>query len=170
MKIVRGKTFNGQRIVLDGKSFVECHFKDSNLIIEGNGLFGIALAEFLPYSATRSWHVQLGIFWIATAWLAAGLAIAPLIGGKEPRFQRLLVNVLFGALVLVVGGSLVGQVLAINGKKPEWRSLEDVINVPPKTTVRIAWYPDDRPGSWMYHCHILEHHASGMMAHFDVVR
>jgi FtsP/CotA-like multicopper oxidase with cupredoxin domain len=62
------------------------------------------------------------------------------------------------------------QVLAINGKKPEWRSLEDVINVPPRATVRIAWYPDDRPGSWMYHCHILEHHASGMMAHFDVVR
>jgi FtsP/CotA-like multicopper oxidase with cupredoxin domain len=62
------------------------------------------------------------------------------------------------------------QVLEINGKKPEWRSLEDVINVPPQATVRIAWYPDDRPGSWMYHCHILEHHASGMMAHFDVVR
>jgi FtsP/CotA-like multicopper oxidase with cupredoxin domain len=62
------------------------------------------------------------------------------------------------------------QVLAINGKKPEWRSLEDVINVPPKATVRIAWYPDDRPGSWMYHCHILEHHAAGMMAHFEVIR
>ena len=62
------------------------------------------------------------------------------------------------------------QVLAINGKKPEWRSLEDVINVPPKATVRIAWYPDDRPGGWMYHCHILEHHAAGMMAHFNVVR
>ncbi len=62
------------------------------------------------------------------------------------------------------------QVLEINGKKPAWRSLEDVINVPPQATVRIAWYPDDRPGSWMYHCHILEHHASGMMGHFDVVR
>jgi FtsP/CotA-like multicopper oxidase with cupredoxin domain len=62
------------------------------------------------------------------------------------------------------------QVLAINGKTPAWRSLEDVINVPPQATVRIAWYPDDRPGRWMYHCHILEHHASGMMAHFDVVR
>ena len=62
------------------------------------------------------------------------------------------------------------QVLQVNGKKPEWRSLEDVINVPPQATVRIAWYPDDRPGSWMYHCHILEHHASGMMADFDVVR
>lgn len=62
------------------------------------------------------------------------------------------------------------QVLEINGKKPEWRSLEDVVNVPPQATVRIAWFPDDRPGSWMYHCHILEHHASGMMGHFDVVR
>ena len=62
------------------------------------------------------------------------------------------------------------QVLAINGKTPEFRSMEDVVNVPPKATVRIAWYPDDRPGSWMYHCHILEHHAAGMMAHFDVVR
>jgi FtsP/CotA-like multicopper oxidase with cupredoxin domain len=48
------------------------------------------------------------------------------------------------------------EVLEIDGKKPSWRSLEDVINVPPKTTVRIAWYPDDRPGMWMYHCHILE--------------
>ena len=62
------------------------------------------------------------------------------------------------------------QVLAVDGKEPAWRSLEDVINVPPKATVRIAWYPDDRPGMWMYHCHILEHHASGMMAHFEVKR
>jgi FtsP/CotA-like multicopper oxidase with cupredoxin domain len=62
------------------------------------------------------------------------------------------------------------QVLEIDGKEPAWRSLEDVINVPPRATVRIAWYPDDRPGMWMYHCHILEHHAAGMMAHFEVVR
>src|SRR5918993_2118333 len=62
------------------------------------------------------------------------------------------------------------QVLEINGNKPAWRSMEDVINVPPGATVRIAWYPDDRPGSWMYHCHILEHHLAGMMAHFEVKR
>jgi len=62
------------------------------------------------------------------------------------------------------------QVLEIDGKKPVWRSVEDVINVPPKSTVRIAWVPDDRPGMWMYHCHIVEHHAAGMMAHFEVVR
>ena len=46
----------------------------------------------------------------------------------------------------------------------------DVVNVPPKATVRIAWCPDNRPGMWMYHCHILEHHAAGMVAHFEVKR
>jgi FtsP/CotA-like multicopper oxidase with cupredoxin domain len=62
------------------------------------------------------------------------------------------------------------QVLEVNGAPPEFLSWEDTINVPAKGRVRIAWMPDDRPGSWMYHCHIVEHHAAGMMAHFDVIR
>jgi FtsP/CotA-like multicopper oxidase with cupredoxin domain len=62
------------------------------------------------------------------------------------------------------------QVLEVNGNPPATISWEDTINVPKKGRVRIAWLPDDRPGSWMYHCHILEHAAAGMMAHFDVVR
>ena len=62
------------------------------------------------------------------------------------------------------------QVVDVNGEPPPFRSWEDTVNVPPKGRVRIAFVPDDRPGEWMYHCHILEHHASGMMAHFEVVR
>jgi FtsP/CotA-like multicopper oxidase with cupredoxin domain len=62
------------------------------------------------------------------------------------------------------------QVLEVNGRPPAFRSWEDTVDVPPRGRVRIAWVPDDRPGSWMYHCHILEHHAAGMMAHFEVVR
>ena len=62
------------------------------------------------------------------------------------------------------------QVLEVNGRAPEFRSWEDTVNVPARGRVRIAWIPDDRPGEWMYHCHILEHHAGGMMAHFAVVR
>ena len=62
------------------------------------------------------------------------------------------------------------QVLEVNGQSPAFRSWEDTVNIPPKSRVRIAWLPDDRPGEWMYHCHILEHHASGMMAHVEVVR
>jgi FtsP/CotA-like multicopper oxidase with cupredoxin domain len=62
------------------------------------------------------------------------------------------------------------QVLEVNGEPPAYRSWEDTVNVPPKGRVRIAWMPDDRPGAWMAHCHILEHHAAGMMMHFEVVR
>jgi nitric oxide reductase subunit B len=84
--------------------------------VEGHGFYGIPLAEILPYSITRTWHVQLGIFWIATAWLATGLYVAPAVSGVEPRFQRAGVNVLFGALIVVVGGSLVGQWLGVMQK------------------------------------------------------
>jgi FtsP/CotA-like multicopper oxidase with cupredoxin domain len=62
------------------------------------------------------------------------------------------------------------QVLEVNGKSPDYLSWEDTVNVPAFGRVRIAWMPDDRPGGWMYHCHILEHHAAGMMAHFEVIR
>ena len=68
--------------------------------VEGNGFYGIPLAEFLPYSVSRTWHIQLAIFWIATSWLATGLFIAPAVSGKEPKFQKLGVDVLFGALLV----------------------------------------------------------------------
>ena len=62
------------------------------------------------------------------------------------------------------------QVVEVNGAPPAFLSWEDTVNIPPRSRVRIAWMPDDRPGEWMYHCHILEHHESGMMGHFAVVR
>jgi FtsP/CotA-like multicopper oxidase with cupredoxin domain len=62
------------------------------------------------------------------------------------------------------------QVVDVDGEPPPVVSWEDTVNVPKKSRLRIAWLPDDRPGQWMYHCHILEHHAMGMMAHFEVVR
>ncbi len=84
--------------------------------VEGGGLYGIPLAEILPYVVTRTWHTQLGIFWIATAWLAAGLYIAPYICGYEPKYQKLGVDALFGALLIVVLGSMAGQWLSVMHK------------------------------------------------------
>jgi nitric oxide reductase subunit B len=82
--------------------------------VEGDGFYGFPLSEWVPYSVARTWHVQLGLFWIATAWLAAGLFIGPLVSETEPKGQRLGVNVLFGALLLVVVGSLTGEWLSIH--------------------------------------------------------
>ena len=61
------------------------------------------------------------------------------------------------------------QVLELNGKAPEYRAWKDTMNLPPRSKAKIAWIPDNRPGKWMYHCHILEHHKAGMMAHFEVI-
>jgi nitric oxide reductase subunit B len=73
--------------------------------VEGQAFFGIPLAQVLPYVVSRTVHTQVGIFWIATAWLATGLYIAPLLSGREPKLQKLGVDVLFWALIAIVVGS-----------------------------------------------------------------
>jgi len=84
--------------------------------VEGQAFFGIPLSQWLPYSISRTWHIQIAIFWIATSWLATGLYYAPAISGVEPKFQKLGVNVLFLALLVIVVGSLIGQWMGIMQK------------------------------------------------------
>ncbi|MCC6178303.1 MAG: cbb3-type cytochrome c oxidase subunit I [Chloroflexi bacterium] len=81
------------------------------------GFFGIDLALLLPYNLARTWHLQLAIFWVATSFLAAGIFLAPMIAGREPRGQHILAYVLLAALAIVVAGSLIGTFLGIHG----WR-------------------------------------------------
>ena len=51
--------------------------------------FGIDLAQVLPYNLSRTLHVQLAIFFVSTSFLAAGIFLAPMIAGREPRGQAL---------------------------------------------------------------------------------
>jgi nitric oxide reductase subunit B len=83
--------------------------------VEPGAFYGVDLSHLLPYTLARTWHLQLAIFWIATAWVAGGLLLAPLVGGAEPRGQRAGVVVLLVALAVVVFGSLFGEYLGING-------------------------------------------------------
>ncbi|GAB1269061.1 multicopper oxidase CueO [Aurantivibrio infirmus] len=48
---------------------------------------------------------------------------------------------------------------------PEWK---DTIDIPVKSEVRLAVHFDERPGTWMYHCHILDHAEVGMMGQLVV--
>jgi nitric oxide reductase subunit B len=84
--------------------------------VEGNDFYGFPLADILPYSLTRSWHTQLAVLWIATAWLATGLYIGPAISGHEPKFQRAGVNFLFVCLLIIVIGAFAGQWFAVMQK------------------------------------------------------
>ena len=73
--------------------------------VEGHSFFGYPLAQILPFTVSRTIHTQFAVLWIATAWLATGLYIAPAISGHEPKYQKLGVDVLFYALLFIVAGS-----------------------------------------------------------------
>ena len=56
--------------------------------VETGAFYGLDIARWLPYTLARTWHLQLAIFWIATAWVGGGLFLASWVGGEEPRYQR----------------------------------------------------------------------------------
>jgi len=77
--------------------------------------FGLDLARLLPFNLARTWHVQLSLLWTAASFLAAGVFLAPIISGREPRRQHWLTWGLLGALVVVVFGSMVSEAISIFG-------------------------------------------------------
>ena len=79
------------------------------------GFFGLDLATLFPYNLMRTWHVQLALFWVATSFVAAGVFLAPMIAGREPRHQGKLAFALLGALAVVVFGTLIGSYLGVHG-------------------------------------------------------
>ncbi len=81
--------------------------------VEGQDAYGFALSQWLPYSLARTWHTQLAVLWIATAWLATGLYIGPALSGHEPKYQRFGVDFLFVSLILIVVGGFAGQWFAV---------------------------------------------------------
>eukprot|EP00439_Symbiodinium_sp_Y106_P055001 s209_g7.t1 len=86
-----------------------------HLTIEGNMGYPNWLTQHITYTVARTWHTQSAIFAIATSFLAAGLFLAPAIGGRkeDPPLQKPLCNFLFLCLLVIVGGSMAGQVAAI---------------------------------------------------------
>jgi nitric oxide reductase subunit B len=83
-----------------GMGVITAHYS-----VEGQSFFGFPLAEYLPFIVSRTIHTQFAVLWIATAWLATGLYIAPAISGHEPKYQKLGVDLLFYALLFIVVGS-----------------------------------------------------------------
>jgi nitric oxide reductase subunit B len=81
---------------------------------EPGDFYGVDLAQYLPSNILRTWHLQLALFWIATAYIAGGLLLASSVSQKEPRGHSVGVHMLFWALVVLVVGSLLGELLGIH--------------------------------------------------------
>jgi FtsP/CotA-like multicopper oxidase with cupredoxin domain len=54
------------------------------------------------------------------------------------------------------------RVIARDGRPTRYREWQDTVLMAPRERVEIAFVADN-PGDWMFHCHILEHQAAGMM-------
>jgi nitric oxide reductase subunit B len=81
---------------------------------EPGNFYGVDLAQYLPSNILRTWHLQLALFWIATAYIAGGLLLASSVGKKEPLGHSVGIHMLFWALVVLVVGSLLGELLGIH--------------------------------------------------------
>jgi nitric oxide reductase subunit B len=71
--------------------------------------YGIDLAAFLPSNLLRTWHLQLAILWIATAYVGGALFVASMLARRDPPGHERGINLLFVALAIVVVGSLLGE-------------------------------------------------------------
>lgn len=78
------------------------------------------VADWIPYSWAKTWHLQLAVFWIMTTWVDSAIYIAPIVGGIEPKHQAALVQILFAAVLVVAVGSLLGEVAGIKGMLGSW--------------------------------------------------
>src|SRR5690606_3561357 len=79
--------------------------------VHPSSFYGVdSIPSIFTYNWAKSWHLQSAIFWIAVAWVGSALYLGPIAGGREPRKQGLLVDLLFAAVVLVVAGTFVGTV------------------------------------------------------------
>jgi FtsP/CotA-like multicopper oxidase with cupredoxin domain len=60
------------------------------------------------------------------------------------------------------------RVISRNGAPTRHREWQDTVLIAPRERAEIAFVADN-PGDWMFHCHVLEHQASGMMGIIRVV-
>lgn len=120
-QLLPGQTTSSQRATL--KFFVVVVLLFLVQVLVGGGLahyraqpgsfYGFDLAAYLPSNLLRTWHLQSAIFWIVTAYVGGGLFLADALGSCEPRGQVRGINLLWAALLLVVGGSMLGELIGI---------------------------------------------------------
>jgi nitric oxide reductase subunit B len=120
--LLPGQATAGQRAALKFFIIVPLLFLAQTLIgaavghnrAEPGSFFGIDLYQVFPSNILRTWHLQLALFWITTAYVGGGLLLASSLNKEEQRGHVPGINLLFAALVIVVLGSLLGEFLGIN--------------------------------------------------------
>ncbi len=82
--------------------------------------YGFQLERLFPSNLMRTWHLQLAIFWIATAYVAAALFLGRSLRTDEPRWLAGSIHALFAAFALVIFGSLLGEWAGLSQLLGRW--------------------------------------------------
>jgi nitric oxide reductase subunit B len=81
--------------------------------------FGYNISEALPFTITRSWHVQLSLLWISACWIGASFFMMDLVSPQQPRRQTVLINTIFWLIIILVAGAFAGIFLGPHNLLPK---------------------------------------------------
>jgi nitric oxide reductase subunit B len=120
-QLLPGATTESQRATIKYFVAVAALFLAQSLIGGGvahyrsdpESFYGLDLSPLFSSNILRTWHLQLAIFWIATAYIGGGLFLASSLGGVQSRMQTVGIHFLFMALIVVTAGSLLGELAGV---------------------------------------------------------
>ncbi|HVO65714.1 MAG TPA: nitric-oxide reductase large subunit [Syntrophales bacterium] len=81
--------------------------------VDPASFYGIDFPKYFSSNIFRTWHLQTAIFWIATSYVGGGIFLSTAFRQIEPKGQTRGINLLFTALLVVVFGSLFGEMFGV---------------------------------------------------------
>jgi nitric oxide reductase subunit B len=78
-----------------------------------SSFYGLDFSRYLSSNIFRTWHLQTAIFWIATCYVGGGIFLATALRSIETKWQTKGINILFFALLIVIFGSLFGELFGV---------------------------------------------------------
>lgn len=75
--------------------------------------YGLDFSRLFSSNIFRTWHLQTAIFWIATCYVGGGIFLATALRSVETKWQTRGINALFASLLIVIFGSLFGEMFGV---------------------------------------------------------
>jgi FtsP/CotA-like multicopper oxidase with cupredoxin domain len=138
------------------------------VLLEGGAKGGMAGAHMNGEMLSVEELVRRGKAWALNGKVAHGHKMPPLLTFKRGQsvVMEIYNDTFFEHPMHLHGHSF--QVLKRDGQPVAHNIWQDTVIVKRQERVEIAFVADN-PGGWMFHCHILEHQAAGMMSVVQVV-
>jgi FtsP/CotA-like multicopper oxidase with cupredoxin domain len=136
---------------------------ERNEVTFGGGMMGgMMMAMMGGRRADMREMMRSGMAWAINGVVASGHVMEPLLTLRRGRSYVLaMANHTAWHHPMHLHGHAF-RVIARDGLPTRYGEWQDTVLMAPHERVDIAFVADN-PGSWMFHCHILEHQAAGMM-------